>query len=135
MQERHDGQQLERVVLRDVSETDLRDVSGQVPEIGEGPRDQQGNTSVPQVKEILISKTMRLGAAGYAEAAGVWEPAEGRIVIKRDQLSSIARYAGTLLHEIAHAETGTPDISAGFEDALTGELGEVAGSSLGDSRG
>lgn len=88
----------------------------------------------PQVREILISKTMRLGAASYAEAAGVWEPAEGRIVIKRDQLASLTRYAGTLLHEVAHAETGTPDISAGFEDALTGELGEVACSSLGDSR-
>jgi hypothetical protein len=89
----------------------------------------------PQVREILISKTMRLGAAGYAEAAGVWEPAEGRIVIKRDQLASLRRYAGTLLHEVTHAETGTPDISAGFEEALTGELGEVAGSSLGDARG
>ena len=86
----------------------------------------------PHVKEILISKTMRLGAAGYAEAAGVWEAAEGRIVIKREQLRSLSRYAGTLLHEIAYAETGTPDISAGFEDALTGELGEVATNSLTD---
>jgi hypothetical protein len=78
-----------------------------------------------QVKGIAISETMRLGAGGYAEAAGQWEPAEGRIVIKRDQLRSVARYAGTLLHEIAHAESGTPDISAGFEDALTVELGGV----------
>jgi len=85
-----------------------------------------------QVKEILISKTMRLGSAGYAEAAGVWEPDEGRIVIKRDQLRSLSSYAGTLLHEVAHAETGTPDISSGFEDALTGELGQVATTSLTD---
>ena len=74
---------------------------------------------------------MPRGARSYSEAAGVWEPAEGRIVIKRDQLRSLARYAGTLLHEIAHAQTGTPDISAGFEDALTGELGAVAENSLG----
>jgi hypothetical protein len=86
----------------------------------------------PQVREILISKTMRLGATGYAEAAGVWDRAEGRIVIKRDQLRTLSRYAGTLLHEIAHAETGAPDISSGFEDALTGELGELATSSLSD---
>jgi hypothetical protein len=84
------------------------------------------------VNEILISKTMRLGATGYAEAAGVWEPIEGWIVIKRDQLRSLSRFAGTLLHEVAHAETGTPDISAGFEDALTGELGDIAMSSLTD---
>ena len=75
---------------------------------------------------------MRLGAAGHAEAAGVWEPVEGWIVIKRDQLRSLSRFAGTLLHEVAHAETGTPDISAGFEDALTGELGDIATSSLAD---
>jgi hypothetical protein len=48
------------------------------------------------------------------------------VVIKRDQLRSLESYAGTLLHEIAHAETGTPDVSAAFEDALTGELGTVA---------
>jgi len=84
------------------------------------------------VEQVLISTTMRLGASGYAEAAGVWEPKERRIVIKRDQLRSIHAYAGTLLHEIAHATSGTPDISAGFEDALTSELGEVAAGSLGN---
>lgn len=40
------------------------------------------------VRDILISTTMRLGASGYAEAHGVWEPKAGRIVIKRDQLMS-----------------------------------------------
>lgn len=85
-----------------------------------------------RVREILISSTMRLGSAGYAEAAGFWDGPEGRIVIKRDQLRSMSTYAGTLLHEVAHAETGTPDVSAGFEDALTTELGEVANSSLDD---
>lgn len=86
----------------------------------------------PSVQDILISKTMRLGAAGYAEAAGVWEASERRIVIKRDQLRSLASYAGTLLHEVAHAESGTSDISAEFEDALTRELGDVATTSLTD---
>jgi hypothetical protein len=79
-----------------------------------------------QIKDVLISTTMRLGASGYAEAAGVWEPKQGRIVIKRDQLASLDAYAGTLLHEVAHAVSGASDISAGFEDALTAETGVVA---------
>jgi hypothetical protein len=51
-------------------------------------------------------------------------------VIKREQLASLERYAGTLLHEVAHAVSGTPDVSAGFEEALTGELGGVARQAL-----
>jgi hypothetical protein len=82
------------------------------------------------VRYILISETMRIGASGYAEAAGVWEPKENRIVVKRDQLASLAGYAGTLLHEVAHAASGTPDVSAAFEDALTSEAGSVAATVL-----
>jgi hypothetical protein len=78
------------------------------------------------VRDILISTTMRIGATGYAEASGVWEPKEGRIVIKRDQLATLDAYAGTLLHEVAHAVSGTSDVSAGFEDALTADAGTVA---------
>jgi hypothetical protein len=85
-----------------------------------------------KVREILISTTMRMGATGYAQASGVWEPKQGRIVIKRDQLASLHTYAGTLLHEVVHAVTGTSDVSAGFEDALTGEAGSVATSALTD---
>jgi hypothetical protein len=84
-----------------------------------------------RVREIVISTTMRIGASGYAEAAGLWEPKEGRIVIQRGQLGSLEAFAGTLLHEVAHAVSGTPDISAGFEDALTGETGRVAEEALG----
>jgi hypothetical protein len=83
-----------------------------------------------RVREVAISSTMRLGAPGSAEALGVWEPAASRIVIKREQLASLERYAGTLLHEVAHAVSGTPDVSAGFEEALTGELGGVARQAL-----
>jgi hypothetical protein len=84
-----------------------------------------------RVREILVSTTMRLGASGYAEAAGVWEPKEARIVVKRDQLASLEAYAGTLLHEVAHANSGTPDVSAGFEEALTSETGKVASAAVG----
>lgn len=69
---------------------------------------------------------MRLGASGYAQASGLWELKEGRIVVKRDQLRSLESYAGTLLHEVSHAASGTPDISGAFEDALTAEAGRVA---------
>jgi hypothetical protein len=79
---------------------------------------------------IAISETMRLGATGYAEATGVWEPKEGRIVIKRDRLATLASYAGTLLHEVAHAATSTADVSAPFEEALTAELGVIASGEL-----
>ena len=91
----------------------------------------RGGGRPSRLREILVSTTMRLGASGYAEAAGVWEPKEGRIVIKRDQLASLEAYAGTLLHEVAHAVSGTPDVSAGFEDALTSEVGTVATTAVG----
>jgi hypothetical protein len=35
-------------------------------------------------------------------------------------------YAGTLLHEIAHALSGYSDISGEFEDKLTELLGQIA---------
>jgi hypothetical protein len=83
-----------------------------------------------RVREIAISSTMRIGAAGYAEAAGLWEPKEHRIVIKRSELRSLESYAGTLLHEVAHAVSSTPDVSAAFEDALTAETGTVAATAV-----
>jgi hypothetical protein len=52
-------------------------------------------------------------------------------VIKRSELRSLDVYAGTLLHEVAHAVSGTPDVSAGFEDALTVETGSVAAEAIG----
>lgn len=75
------------------------------------------------VKKITISETMRMETTGYGEAAGLWEEAEERIIIKRTQLRSLKEYAGTLLHEIAHARSGTTDISREFEDELTSLLG------------
>ncbi len=80
------------------------------------------------VKEILISETMRL--EGLEEAVGLWERDEQRIIVKRSQLRSLRDYAGTLLHEVAHATSGAFDVSARFEDELTRELGSIASSSL-----
>lgn len=79
-----------------------------------------------QVKEVRISETMRINRAGTAEVVGIWDEEAGRIVIRRDQLRSLPRYAGTLLHEVTHATTGTQDVSADFEEALTSTMGAVA---------
>jgi hypothetical protein len=49
-----------------------------------------------------------------------------RFTLRRRGRYGVDAYAGTLLHEVAHAVSGTPDVSAGFEDALTAETGTVA---------
>lgn len=78
------------------------------------------------VKKIMISETMRMETASYREATGLWEAAEERIIIKRTQLRSLKEYASTLLHEIAHARSGTSDISREFENELTSLLGLIS---------
>ncbi len=79
---------------------------------------------------VAISETTRLSDRG-GQVLGVWEPAESRIVVRRDQLADAARYCGTLLHELTHAVSGMPDLSFEFEDALTMAMGTVAGTALG----
>lgn len=80
------------------------------------------------VRKIMISETMRL--EGFKEAVGVWEESNKRIVIKRSQLKSLHDYAGTLLHETAHARSGETDVSRRFEDELTELLGTVTSNAL-----
>jgi hypothetical protein len=72
---------------------------------------------------IRISETMRVG---LDTTEGVWDPAIQSIVIKRSQLRSLAEYAGTLLHEAAHATTGAQDVTRQFESVLTDYLGQTA---------
>jgi len=78
------------------------------------------------VKRVLISETMRIEMWGLREAEGLWESSDGSIIIKRDQLRSLKKYSGTLLHEIAHAMSGTSDVSREFEDQLTSLLGLIS---------
>lgn len=78
-----------------------------------------------RVADVKVSETMRLEDHGYQEAVGVWDPSDRTIIIKRDQLSSLKSFAGTVLHEVAHAVSGAPDVSIEFEQALTHELGSV----------
>jgi hypothetical protein len=78
---------------------------------------------------VLISETMRLSEAGDP-VLGVWEAAEHRIVIRRDQLGGLATYAGTLLHEIGHMVSGTTDGTLDFETELSRLLGVAAATAL-----
>jgi hypothetical protein len=67
-----------------------------------------------------------MDASGQSEAVVLWEPALGRIVIKRSELASLRSFAGTLLHEAAHARSGARDETLAFEDELTRVLGRLA---------
>lgn len=78
---------------------------------------------------VLVSETMRLNDGG-SPVLGVWESSERRIVVRRDQLSGIASYAGTLLHEIGHMVSGCSDGTLEFEQVLSELLGRVAATVL-----
>jgi hypothetical protein len=78
------------------------------------------------VKEIKISEIMRPDLRSTLEPDGLWEPGHKRIIIKRSQLRSINAFAGTLLHELVHAQTGSEDVTREFEQALTALLGKVS---------
>jgi len=82
------------------------------------------------VKEVVISETMRPEVLGGGDAHGLWEPSTGRIIVKRSQLSSLTTFAGTFLHELAHAKSGFGDASRDFERVLTESLGQVAARAL-----
>jgi hypothetical protein len=81
------------------------------------------------VKEIRISRTMRPGFHGD-DACGLWAPDRGAIIVRLDQLRSRARFAATLLHELAHARSGAPDVDREFEEQLTTFLGWIADRAL-----
>jgi len=82
------------------------------------------------VKEILISETMRPTSLSGGDADGLWEGGTGRLIIKRSQLRSVSEFAGTLLHEIAHATSGCTDVNRDFELELTNFLGKTAARAL-----
>lgn len=81
-----------------------------------------GISGVKKRWPVLVTETMRPGMA--ERELGLWDGQ--RIIIRRDQLRSPRRWAGTLLHEIVHATTGHDDATLLFEEALTDLLGHVA---------
>lgn len=87
-----------------------------------------------RLPQVLISETMRLSDGGDP-VLGVWEGAERRIVIRRDQLRDLAHFAGTLLHEIGHMVSGTQDGTLDFETELSRLLGLTAAAALTSHQG
>ncbi len=79
------------------------------------------------VENVLISETMRFDST-FTEASGLWNGKE--IIIKRNQLIDLGSYAGTLLHETAHALSEASDVSREFESELTNLLGKVSYTNL-----
>lgn len=77
------------------------------------------------VRHIRVSETMRMDTHTFTEAAGVWDPLTGTIIIKRTILSNMEQFLETLLHEIAHAQSNASDVSSDFELSLTALLGRV----------
>jgi hypothetical protein len=82
------------------------------------------------VRAIRISQTMRPDFLSGTETLGVWDADSASIVIWRDQLKSLEAFAGTLLHELAHARSGHDDVTREFEDELTMLLGATAAAAV-----
>jgi hypothetical protein len=90
---------------------------------------------LPQhVQSVRVSNTMRVELATGSDALGLWDGSTQSIVIRRDQLSSVSSFAGTLLHEIVHARTGFDDVTRDFENALTDVIGQTAATAIASVR-
>lgn len=85
------------------------------------------DVSPTRAPKVMVSLTMRITST---DTDGVWDSSIRAIVVKRDCLQSIPRYAGTLLHEAAHATTGAPDVSRAFEGVLTQYIGVISAKAL-----
>jgi hypothetical protein len=82
------------------------------------------------VKQIRISETMKKQLGSFVEADGLWQEDSGDIIVKRSTLRSLHEYAGTLIHEVAHAISGADDVSREFELELTRLTGLVSSKAL-----
>ena len=75
------------------------------------------------VKEVRVSKTMRLDEGAY-ETEGVWD--SPNIVVKRSVLDSRRHFARVVLHEIAHASSNGNHGSLAFMAAIDDLAGIAA---------
>ncbi|MFQ5821210.1 MAG: ATP-binding protein [Candidatus Heimdallarchaeota archaeon] len=88
----------------------------------------------PQIiKEIKVSETMKKDFTNFKEATGLWVGSKGEIIVKRSQLNRLEEYAGTLLHETAHAISGADDVTRLFEQTLTRFLGKICAEILNET--
>lgn len=78
-----------------------------------------------KVKKIVIVEKIYESEL-FDETLGLWIAGENKILIKRKQLKSLEQYAGTLLHECAHAISDAHDVSRDFELKLTEIIGIVS---------
>jgi hypothetical protein len=76
-----------------------------------------------RVKEVRVSKTMRLDEGAY-ETEGVWD--SPNIVVKRSVLDSRRHFARVVLHEIAHASSSANHGSLAFMAAIDDLAGLAA---------
>jgi hypothetical protein len=70
--------------------------------------------------EVCISETIGNNAVGLCDHG------KRKITIRRDQLKSMTKFAGTLIHEFVHAQTNLKDATVDFETELTRLLGVLA---------
>lgn len=76
-----------------------------------------------EIPDIRVSQVMH---ASEDNTNGVWDNSLKAVIIKRAQLRALAPFAGTLLHECAHAVSGAYDCTRHFESVLTDFLGRVS---------
>jgi len=62
------------------------------------------------------------GMSGISGYAGIWFT----VSCATSEADGTSGYAGSLLHELAHAISGAPDVSREFESQLTNQLGKIA---------
>jgi hypothetical protein len=87
------------------------------------------------VREVLVSETMRPSVREGLHPSGIWDPPTGRVIVHRPVLRDLRSFAGTVLHEFAHARSGYRDVSRDFELALTDVIGILATSLVTRTRG
>lgn len=83
------------------------------------------------IPRILVSQTMR---TSEDNTNGAWDSNLKAVIVKRTQLRSLSAFAGTLLHECAHAVSGATDCTRFFENVLTDYLGRVSVNALSGAR-
>jgi hypothetical protein len=81
----------------------------------------------PRAPKVAVSETMRITST---DTDGCWDDSLRCVVVKRDCLESVSRYAATLLHEAGHATSGATDVSRAFESVLTRYLGLISAKAL-----
>ncbi len=82
-----------------------------------------------QVPDVKISKTLPEFSTGFG-VDGVWDSTIPAIVLRREVLGSIARFARIYAHELAHSTSGYADCTREFESVLTDFVGRAVRSSL-----